>query len=82
MSKDYTKINVETETRDLVAEIAKAEGRKMGKQIEYWARKDAKRLSIGTKIVPSERVPQQPDFTDSPRVNKNGAQGDDNRAHS
>ena len=71
MSKDYTKINVQTDTRDLVQQIADAEGRSMGKQIEHWARKDAKRLSIGTRIVPSQRVPQQPDFTDSPRVNKN-----------
>lgn len=82
MKKQYTKINVETDTRDLVEQVASAEGRSMGKQIEHWARKDAKRLSIGTKIVPSERVQQQPDFTDSPRVNKNGIKNDVNRADS
>lgn len=80
MSKQYTKINVETDTRDLVEQVAKAEGRSMGKQIEHWARKDAKRLSIGTKIVPRPTVPQQPDFTDSPRINKNEV-SDDTRAH-
>lgn len=79
MSKKYTKINTETDTRDLVEEIARAEGRSMGKQIEAWARKDAKRLQIGTRIVPKPTVPQQPDFTDSPRVNKNGNKNDVNR---
>lgn len=80
MKKQYTKINVETDTRDLVEQVASAEGRSMGKQIEHWAKKDAKRLSIGTKIVPKPTVPQQPDFTDSKRVNKNEVPSDDTRA--
>lgn len=68
---DHTKISVEVPTRDLVQQVSKAQGRSMGKQIEHWAKKDAKKLSIGNVMPASQAVPKQPDFTDATNVNTN-----------
>ncbi|MFA5172558.1 MAG: hypothetical protein WC426_13435 [Sulfuriferula sp.] len=47
----HTKISVNTTTHALVGAIADVESRTMAGQIEHWAKKDAKRLGIGTKVV-------------------------------
>lgn len=75
---EHTKISVEVPTRDLVQQVSKAQGRSMGKQIEHWAKKDAKRLAIGGVMPASQRVPQQPAFTDSKNVNTNKGLGNGN----
>lgn len=68
---EHTKISVEVPTRDLVQQVSKAQGRSMGKQIEHWAKKDAKKLAIGSTMPASQAIPKQPDFADAANVNKN-----------
>ena len=70
MSK-FTKVNVEVGVRDLVQEIASAEQRTMSGQIKHWAKKDAKRLKIGSMIMPKPHVPKPASFEDGDNVNTN-----------
>lgn len=64
--KKHTKISVDTETHELVSEIAVAESRTMAGQVKHWAKTDAKRLKIGTRIVTKPKIktaPVRPEVT-------------------
>lgn len=57
---EQKKIGVDAETKELVGLIADAESRSEAGQIRHWARQDARRLKIGTKIVPRPKIPTAP----------------------
>lgn len=67
---DQKKIGVDPETKILVGKIADVESRSEAGQIRHWAKKDAKRLRLGTKIV--RQIPK-PAATFPESVNLNRA---------
>lgn len=73
---EQKKIGVDAETKALVGQIAEAESRSEAGQIRHWAKTDAKRLAIGTKIVPKRDVPAVSDLANAP-TNTNKAKSND-----
>lgn len=71
MAQEQKKIGVDPETKQLVGLIAEAEDRSEARQVKHWAKKDAKRLGLSTKTVPSPEKLKQPGLKDNPKINLN-----------
>lgn len=78
---EQKKIGVSPETKDLVQRIADAESRSEARQIEYWAKQDAKRLGIGTKIVPRPKIPTASTLPENINTNEAGQNAGRNSRH-